>query len=382
MKSNDCKDVILARNDYCTGCGICQNICPVQAISMEADREGFWYPTIEWDKCVQCGRCVVVCPVLQEETAIPQSTNITTADPPKIYAAWSLNPEIRRESTSGGIFSELASSMLDKGGYLCGAVYDEKQEVRHLVTDKREDIPRLRQSKYVQSDMGTVYGEIANLLLQGEMLLFCGSPCQCAALHHFCRESHVSMEKLYLADFICRGANSPKVYRKFLEELSAEFESDVTRVWFKNKTFGWNRFSTRVEFQDGEYYLKDRYHDPYIRGYIEENLFIRPSCTSCRFKGWNRISDITLGDFWGVELNERQKESDCGTSMVMLHTEKGKELWEAILPHIFKEEKDLESVVRENVCFFDSVQNGVHRDEFMRDLNKMPVLENIERFLK
>lgn len=371
------------KKERCTGCGACRNICPVNAVSMGVDSEGFWYPDVDKVLCVQCGKCTAVCPVRQAESnCLADDRKTLEKDETQIYAAWSKNPEIRYHSTSGGIFSELALCVLGDGGYVCGAAYDERHMVCHRIVGREQDLVKLRQSKYVQSDMGTVYRDIKTLLSQGEAFLFCGTPCQCQGVSCYCREKSINTERLYLIDFICRGANSPKVYRKFLDELEARYQSETNKVWFKNKVYGWNCFSTRIDFEDGTYYLQDRYHDPYIRGYIEENLYIRPSCSDCMFKGFRRAVDMTLADFWGVQLPGHMQESNGGTSMVMVHTEKGKKLWESILPHLYWEKKELAEAAAGNECFYHSARAGEHREEFMRDLDKMPVIDNIERFLR
>lgn len=364
----------------CTGCGACENVCVEKAISMCTEREGFWYPAIDGDKCIQCGRCLEVCPISNVEEIDCEEK---AAQKITVYAAWSLDQEIRYHSTSGGIFSELALSVLNNGGYVCGAVYDNEQMVKHFVTNQVKELERLRQSKYVQSYMGDIYIKVEKLLRENKIVLFCGTPCQCRGIFNYCRAKNTAMSNLYLIDFICRGANSPKIYRKFLNELKDKYNSDIDKVWFKNKTYGWNRFSTKIEFANGESYLKDRYHDSYIRGYIEENLFIRSSCTVCEFKGFHRTADLTLADFWGVQLDKKwMKNSDAGTSMVMVHTKRGRELWDAISSRIYKVSKKIEDVIPGNYCFEHSIQHGANRMQFMEDLDKMPVIDNIERFLK
>lgn len=363
----------------CTGCGACENLCPENAIHMHVDKEGFCYPAIDDEKCIQCGECLNVCPVFDMPIKGDKGKNIQA---PKVYAAWSMDQDIRYHSTSGGIFSELALSILKRGGYICGAVYDENQEVKHYITNKVESLEKLRQSKYVQSEMKDIYKKIEDLLKKNETVLFSGTPCQCKGVYNYCKEKGITNSNLYMVDFICRGVNSPKVYRKFLGELEDQYGSGVIKVWFKNKTYGWNRFSTKIEFENGENYLKDRYHDTYIRGYIEENLFIRPSCTVCRFKGLHRVADLTLADFWGVKLEEGyMQDSDNGTSMVMVHTEHGKRLWDSISPNIYKTEKKMDDVIPGNICFENSIHHSVYRKQFMDDLDNMSVINNIERFL-
>lgn len=358
----------------CCGCEVCVNICKNNAIKMKMDKEGFYYPEIFKDRCVSCGLCQSVCP----EMSPAKTTNIEN---PSVYAGWSINEEIRLNSTSGGIFSELARLILSKGGYVCGAVYNEEQMVEHFVARREEDLKRIRQSKYVQSRMNNIYRELGSILKNGESLLFCGSTCQCAALKNYLDKEKISREKLVLADFICRGANSPKVYRKFLDELEQEYDSKIRTVWFKNKTYGWNRFSTKIEFENGESYLEDRFNDVYIRGYIEKDLYMRPSCTECRYKGFPRVSDVTLADFWGVQLKDRQEESDKGTSMIVINSDKGSKLFELLKQYIFFEQKTLFEAESGNFCMYNSVPFGLGREQFMKDLDTMPVIENIRRFL-
>lgn len=372
------------RKEACTGCKSCENICPAQAITMESDKEGFWYPSLNQGICRQCGACVNACPVLHalQPTGAFRKSDFEKTKKISIYAAWSLDEEIRYHSTSGGIFSEAALSMLSDGGYVCGAVYGEDCMVKHAIINGKKDLAKLRQSKYVQSDMGHIYHEIGDLLKQGEKLLFCGTPCQCAGLFRYCIECGVGTGNLYLMDFICRGANSPKVYRKFLDELEARYRSKAKRVWFKNKTYGWNRFSTKIEFENGDAYLQDRYHDAYIRGYIEENLFMRPSCAECRFKGFHRFSDLMLADFWGVRLGDASQDADGGISLVAVCTEKGRTLWDSMSSRIYKEEKGLQEAIPGNVCFYHSAPQGIGRKQFMEDLDKMSVIDNMMRFLK
>lgn len=372
-----CTEIIMKQK--CTGCGACKNICSLESIIMDTDREGFWYPIIDEKKCIHCGKCACVCPVMKENLTGLISRS---EDEIKVYAAWSLDQDIRYHSTSGGIFSELALAILAKGGFICGAVYDDQHMVRHYITGNDKELQKLRQSKYVQSDMGDIYKEIGDLLIQGKTLLFCGTPCQCAGVFQYCKENTIDTTDLYLVGFICRGSNSPKVYKKFLKELESKYQASISKVWFKDKTYGWNHFSTRIEFDNGKCYLEDRYHDIYVRGYIEENLYIRPSCADCSFKGLHRIADVTLADFWGVQLKEHMQDSDGGTSVVMIHTEKGKELWNAVSHRVYKTEKKLEDVIPGNVCFGHSVRHGVHREKFMEDLDRMPVIDNIGRFLK
>jgi len=357
----------------CTGCYACYNACPKNCITMEKDEEGFAYPKINLEQCNDCGLCESSCPILNK-VIIKQNDG-----KPVVYAAWSLNEEIRVNSTSGGIFSEFAIHILNKGGYICSARYGENQKIEHCLINSVHDLSSIRQSKYAQSDVGLVYKEIRKLLNNNETVLFCGTPCECAGLINFLKKNY---EKLIVIDFVCRGSNSPKVYEKFLEYLEVKHHSKVKKVWFKNKTYGWNRFSTKVEFEDGQNYLEDRNHDIYILGYIKYNLYMRPSCANCQFKELSRVSDITLADFWGVKLSDSSLDIEKGTSLVMINSCKGNDLFEQIKTNIFWESKTMEDALAGNASILISPVMSPKRDYFFKNLDSMSYNELMKRCCK
>lgn len=357
----------------CTGCSACYNICPKNCITMEADVEGFVYPKINYSQCIECNLCEKVCHAIND---IEVSTNY---DNPEIHAAWSLNEEIRINSTSGGVFSELALNVLKSGGYICGAEYNTEHMVEHCIIDAEKELVKIRQSKYVQSDIGLIYKDIKILLHKNKTILFCGAPCECAGLLSFLGRKY---DKLIVVDFVCRGANSPTVYKKFLMKLEDMYQSKVSKVWFKNKTYGWNRFSTKVEFENGKAYLEDRYSDLYMRGYIEANLYMRLCCSDCKYKTFPRVSDITLADFWGIKLTDISKDIEKGTSLLMINSNKGSILFNSIKDNIFSEEKTIEDAIGRNVCIKSSPKPNINKQEFIDRIDDMDILENIKRFCK
>lgn len=344
----------------CTGCYACYNKCPLKCITMEPDMEGFFYPIIQKEKCTHCGACSRVCPSIH---LVGGNEN---RESPEIYAAWSLDDEIRLNSTSGGIFSEIAMQVLNNGGYICGAQYGKNHHIKHNIINTKEGLIQIRQSKYAQSDIGDRFIQIRNLLLEQKTVMFCGTPCECAGLKNYLGKSY---DNLIIIDFICRGVNSPKVYERYLCYLEEKFESKITKVWFKNKTYGWNRFSTRVEFANGQIYLKDRDHDLFILGYIRHNLYMRPSCATCHYKQFPRVSDVTLADFWGVRLTDQSQDIEKGTSLVMLHSSKGDTLFENIQSNIFYEKKCLEDALGGNPSIVVSPVMNSKRDWFFKNLD-------------
>lgn len=347
------------KDDQCTGCAACANICPKKAITMRPDESGFIKPVIQQELCINCGCCEKACPVLHP---VPPKGN---TDSPAIYAAWSLDGSTRYKSTSGGAFSELCKGIYARGGAVVGAAYDEDMMIRHVVTTNVQELDLIRQSKYAQSEIGDVFRQIKKLLLEDREVLFCGCPCQVAGLFSYLGKPY---EKLYTVDFICRGSNSPKAYRKWLDMLETKYHARATRVWFKNKECGWNRFSTRVDFENGKVYRKDRYHDLFMKGYLEKNLYIRPSCAQCPFKGLPRMADITLADFWRVD---KKLDADMGTSMVVINNERGAQLLEACKDQLFLQERTLDEALKGNRMFDTSAWVSRYSGEFLRSLDTL-----------
>lgn len=341
----------------CTGCGACYQICKFGAIVMKADEKGFLYPEVQVDKCTQCGACVNVC-VLKN--------NPPNASGHKVYAAWSKDKRIRYESTSGGIFSELANDILDNNGCVAGAAYTQNHLVQHCMIFCRDELKLLRQSKYVQSDTRHIYQEVKKQLEKGRKTLFVGTPCQCAGLINYLGKKH---DQLILCDFICRGVNAPVAYQAYLEELQDLYNSKVEKVWFKNKSFGWNNFGTKIMFENGEEYFKDRNEDPFMFGFIRKNanLYMRSSCASCHFKALNTYADITLGDFWGYECS--QGDDRYGVSAVILHTNKGVQLFNS-LTSIYREESMLDKVIKGNDCLSNCAKEGKQAEFFWECMKK------------
>ena len=254
----------------CCGCNACGDACNHGAISFQTDIEGFWYPVVDKEKCVDCGLCEKVCPELHV-------TELKKNDAPRplhTIAAIHKRMDIRWDSTSGGAFSALADGMYGQGGYVSGAVYQEDFSVRNFISNRPEDLARLRSSKYLQSNAEGLYREIRDLLRKGEKVLACGTPCQMAALRSFLRKDY---DNLVIVDFICRGVNSPKVYRKYLDALERKHGGKVVYVKAKNKELGWRNLTRKVVFDNGQVYYGVRMDDDFRRGY-HTNVFSRPSC--------------------------------------------------------------------------------------------------------
>lgn len=346
----------------CCGCNACGDVCAHGAISFKTDKEGFWYPEVDAEKCSDCGLCENVCPMLHKQEK--------NAEEPKVYGAYTKDEAVRLDSTSGGIFSELATAVFVENGMVGGAIYDADHTVSQIVTADKEMLPKLRSSKYLQSDAQGVYKQIQNELKAGYKVLFCGTPCQIHALKNYVNEKNQA--NLTTIDFICRGVNSPKVWLKYLEMLERQFDSKAVEIKAKNKKWGWHRFSMRVNFENGKEYCQDRYTDLFFVGYLNAGNFCRPSCYECQFKGFPQAADITFADFWGIENIDTLMDQDKGTSLVVVNTEKGQKLFDSIKEKITWKEYSVDVLMMKHEAN-NSLHAGIdNREAFFSALDKKP----------
>ena len=347
----------------CCGCCACVDACAHQAISLKTDIEGFWYPVVDKEKCVDCGLCDKVCPELH----IDELKKNDYPKPVHTMAAINKKMSVRWDSTSGGAFSALADAMYEQGGYVSGAVYNEDFSVRNFISSNPADLERLRSSTDLQSKAEGLYKEIRELLRKGEKVLACGTPCQMAALRSFLRKDY---DNLIIVDFICRGVNSPKVYRKYLDSLERKFGGKVVYVKAKNKELGWRNLTRKVVFDNGKVYYGVHMQDDFRRGY-HTNVYCRPSCYTCQYKGFPRMADITIADYWGIERVDPNMDNNIGTSMILLNSNKGIAFFEKVKDKLEWEETCFESVLPGNIALRKPIEPArIDRKSFFEDLDK------------
>ena len=345
----------LADKKQCTGCTSCANSCPKCSITMVRNAEGFSFPEIDSGSCVDCGACRSACPVLHGKKESRQNTIA--------YAAYTKNPKIRKESTSGGLFSELASEILNRGGAVYGAAYDENFRVVHQCIENSEALAALRGAKYAQSELGDCFSDIRKRLKNGQKVLFSGTPCQVAGLKAFLKKDD---DNLFCVDLVCHGVPSPMVWESYVR-YRAERDSDglmPESVNLRCKDSGWSRYAYSVDFTypGGARYLKRNGEDEFMQMFVGDYV-LRESCGNCPEKGYDRKSDITLGDFWGIWDIDPGMDDNKGTSLLLTHSEKGEKLLGLLKDRIQLKKVEAEDASRMNPAMLKSVTHKKERQE-------------------
>lgn len=352
----------------CTGCGACYSICPKNAIEMKADEEGFLYPYIDNTKCVHCELCKNICPVINEK--------IKKNNQPETIAAYTKNEKERKNSSSGGIFYEMAKYIINQGGVVIGASYNENMEVIHKSICRENEINLLQGSKYVQSNTLDTFKQTKELLENKQKVLYVGTPCQIAGVNAYLKKNY---DSLYTCDLVCHGAPSPKVWKKYIEEKQKN--KKIINYFFRNKTKGWNNYGVKICYYDGKKIFIDSYKDEFFKLFIK-NYSLRNSCYSCNFSKIPREADISLGDFWGVEGKYNEFKDNKGTSLVLINNKKGKELFENISVNLnYKEKCDLNYAIKCNPCINSSVAKPGKREEFFNDLENKNFKQLIKKYI-
>ena len=329
----------LLDKNKCVGCTACVSICPQHCLEVLQDEFGFYYPKIkDSGKCVECHLCENVCPVKKTEA------NAYTI--PKAYSAFSLSKDIQANSSSGGIFTELSLAVLQRNGIVYGAAYDENWKVKHIVIDQAERMYMLQGAKYSESFLDNTFLDIKEHLKSGRLVLFSGTPCQVAGLKSFLSDKH---ENLICVDFVCHGIPSPMAWSEYIESKKITKNCKPIRINQRSKNTGWSKYSYSclIEYDDGTQYSKQNSDDLYMKLYCNDYIS-RESCSTCNFKGYVRKSDITIGDFWGIWDIDPEMDNNLGTSLILIHSPIGMQLFLSIVNQIKYKAVELEDVVKEN----------------------------------
>ena len=301
----------------CYGCTACEEVCPVNAIEMVPDNHGFLIPKADENKCVECGKCTKVCQVNKPGVLSRQYLHI--------YGIKNTNLDQVKRSASGGAFSLISDYVLENNGYVCGAVFQESFQVKHIIGKSREERNLMRGSKYVQSSIKGLYREIKKILDKGIMVLFSGTPCQVSGLQMFLMKPYPN---LITCSLICHGVTSPLIYSDFINDLKIKYPH-LQEINFRNKDFGWNN-QVWTCTSDGRVINESKELNHYKTLYYS-SMALRDSCYSCPYSSMTRPGDFTIGDFWGIEKIDSEFFDGYGVSLVFTHTEKANQILQKII---------------------------------------------------
>lgn len=307
----------------CCGCMACSKICGVSAIEMKQDKCGFYYPKVDKNKCVDCGRCESVCPM--KENYVGQDAD------PDIYAVINRDTHVLKYSSSGGMFTLLAEWILEQNGVIYGVAFDENFYVCHQRAQTMEEAAKFRTSKYVESDIKEVYKYLLSDLSEGKTVLLTGTPCQISAINKYLKAKKISTEKLYTCDNICHGVPSRKIWNDYLNILKSKYiiaDDEIVSINMRSKKHNWKNQEMDIELKKGN--INDIIQKFSFNQFFRSLFGHRPSCFNCKYTSYKRPADFTLGDFWSVENAMISFDVDNGVNVVLVNTEKGRNLFELI----------------------------------------------------
>ena len=349
---------MLTVKEKCTGCRICSEVCPKNAITMIEDEEGFLYPHINNSICINCSKCEQTCPIL----------NVTTHSIQKAKVGIHLEPSNIRNSASGGAFFALCEELIPKGYVVFGAEWDKNLQVKHSFATTLDNCEVFRKSKYIQSDTTGCYAKIKQIIREGGKVLFTGTPCQVAACKNF-MNNHPN---LLLVDLICHGVPSQKVFNKELSYLEKKHHSKIIEYSFKSKHpfhGNFNCRTCRITNEKGDIFLCDKHNDPFLRGYYAR-LLNRPSCSHCIFAQSARVGDITLGDAWDIENIYPFLNSMKGVSLILFNTDKGLKYAESLQKRMNLYDISTKWAISKNEQLRKPSDEHPCRDVFFKNIDK------------
>ena len=370
---------VLEEKSRCCGCGACMDSCPFVAIWMKEDGEGFLYPQIDVEKCTDCGRCREVCPIgkaigVDGEYGKQGKQSDNGGQGRVFLGVRAKEDKIRFESSSGGVFPVLAEYVLSKGGVVFGAVMEKGGRVVHRDIHSASELAAMQKTKYVQSDLKGCFRKVKRYLEEGRRVLFSGTPCQCQAVKLYIGNE---AENLLLADLVCYGVPSPGIWKKYVRELEKKYGGVFAGFSFRDKRKKDNGHTMALQIREKEYTWPMN-QDAYCRLYFR-NAILRPSCHFCDFCRPERESDLTMGDFWGIEKVRPDMDDGMGTSLVILHSEKARKVWEEIKEAFHYFQCGREDILQPRLCRPTPVSG---RRKYFMMLNRFLSVHLAEKILR
>lgn len=360
----------------CCGCRACADVCTSHAILFTLNGEGFYHPSVNENLCIQCGRCVTVCPV----------SNATFSIRPELcFASFANMNSDKLAGSSGGVFGVLAREAIKQGYMVFGAAFDNKLKLKHKMVSNIDDLRLIQKSKYIQSNTEGVYKEIWLRLRQGEKVVFCGTPCQCAALRNYIGEKR---DNLLLVDFVCHGVPSQDLFDKTISWYEKKNKCKVREFQFRYKGERVKHpqsYRIVAESKSGKVIetIGLHYQFPYYFAF-QIYISLRMSCYECSFARPERCSDITLGDFWGIEKRDLNLKANDGVSLIVSNTVKGQKWVELLnakglmssyaVPYNF--------AIENNGCLSKPTMMPKTRTQFYSDLQQLDFNEVMKKHMK
>jgi len=359
--------ITITEKKNCNGCHACASICPQDCITMESDYEGFWYPKINMQNCVACDLCEKICPIIYK---------VQIENEPQAYACYNIDESVRMESSSGGLFTLIAEQVIHNNGVVFGARFLKNFTVVHCYIEEKEELRRLRGSKYVQSKIGETYKQARVFLKQGRQVLFSGTPCQIGGLKAYLKQDYANLTCI---DIICHGVPSLKVWQKYVSYQENRAGATIQSIAFRRKDEGWKRFSISLSFKNEMEYVQTHDKDLYMQAFLK-NICLRPSCYACNFKTLHRQSDITLADFWGIRDILPEMDDDKGTSLAIINSVGGKSMFNRIKYQITYKEVDINKAVSYNSSATKSVERNPKREKFFKEIDEIPFDKLVNKY--
>lgn len=354
----------------CTLCKACSNICQKDCIEFDNEQNSFLYPTINLEKCIECNNCERVCPVLVK---LVESNSLKIT-----YAAKNIDDNIRMDSSSGGVFSVFSEKILNEDGIVVGASFNENWEVKHIIIDNEDQLKNLRGSKYVQSDISNIYSIIKKELQKGKKVLFSGCPCQVAGLKAYLNIGYIN---LLTIDFICHSIPSQEIFNSYIDLLELKFKSKIINFKFKEKTKGWHDSSVRGQFENGKVYTKPITEDMYMRGFLN-TIYTKPACLNCQFKNFKSGSDVTISDYWGSEIFEKEIDDNKGLSLIIINSRQGEDIFESIKNKVVCKLTDFDKAIQYNQGILYSATKNKNSEVFFIAAKKKGYEYAFKRYCK
>lgn len=346
----------------CSGCTACYSVCPRSAIEMKIDEEGFKYPEINKTKCVECVMCDRVCPIVNKNKL---NKEVTSG-----YIVQHINDQIRLKSTSGAAVNAIAEYIILNNGVVFGCEFSNDKVCRHIMVTTVKDLKKIQGSKYVQSDLGECFKNVKKQLEAGKKVLFIGMPCQVAGLERFVKENR---ENLYLIDLACHGVPSPEIFKEFIQFLQNKYKDKISNFVFRDKTYGYSATNIKVYFSHGKT-IDCRNDIKTFTRLMFKGITLRPSCYNCTFKTKNRVSDITIFDCTLVGSYDKSMDDDKGTTSILCHSDKGRQLLEMkeVAQNIRIKAVDSERLIlAEGSMLVASAKKSEMREAFFNDRKTM-----------